>query len=193
MANYLVTGGAGFYRIEYRRNLLARGESVRVLDNFAPGRRDNIEPFLDRVEFIEGDMNDDEVCRRAVDDIDYVLHQAAIPSVPRSIDEPIYTTEVNVMGTVRLLTAAGRAGVRRFVYAASSSAYGDQQIPAKHEGLVPSPLSPYAAAKLAGEHFCRHVAVDWPGDRRPAYFNVFGRVQDPTSTYSAVIRSSLRP
>jgi nucleoside-diphosphate-sugar epimerase len=188
MPNFLVTGGAGFIGSNIVEYLLGQGESVRVLDNLATGKRDNIEPFLDRIDFVEADMRDDDVCRRAVDDIDFILHQAAIPSVPRSIDEPVMTTEVNVMGTVKLLTAAAAAGVRRVVYAASSSAYGDQPIESKHENLVPSPLSPYAAAKLAGEHFCmaysQSMNLECVGLR---YFNVFGPRQDPTSTYSAVI------
>jgi nucleoside-diphosphate-sugar epimerase len=188
MANYLVTGGAGFIGSNIVELLLARGESVRVLDNLATGKRENIEPFLDRVDFVKGDMRDEDVCRGAVADIDYVLHQAAIPSVPRSIDEPVYTTDVNIMGMVKLLNAAAQAGVRRVVYAASSSAYGDQPTPSKHEELLPSPLSPYAAAKLAGEYFCmawsRSMGLECVGLR---YFNVFGPRQDPTSTYSAVI------
>jgi nucleoside-diphosphate-sugar epimerase len=188
MAQYLVTGGAGFIGSNIVEYLLALGASVRVLDNFATGKRENIEPFLGRIELIEGDVNDEAVCRRAVEGVDYVLHQAAIPSVPRSIDEPIMTTEVNVLGTVKLLDAAARACVRRFVYAASSSAYGDQPTPSKHEGLLPGPLSPYAAAKLAGEYFCQawthSMGLETVGLR---YFNVFGPRQDPASQYSAVI------
>jgi UDP-glucose 4-epimerase len=188
MANYLVTGGGGFIGSNIVEYLIGRGESVRLLDDFSTGKRANIEPFLGRVELVEADMRDEDACRRAVADIDYVLHQAAIPSVPRSIDEPVMTTEVNVMGLVKLLTAAAKAKVRRVVYAASSSAYGDQAKPAKSEDLLPAPLSPYAASKLAGEYFCqaytRSMGLEAVGLR---YFNVFGPRQDPTSTYSAVI------
>ena len=188
MANYLVTGGAGFIGSNIVEFLLAQGDSVRVLDNFATGKRENLAPFLDRIEIVEGDLRSDEVCRRAVADIDYVLHQGAMASVPRSIAEPVETIEINVLGTIRLLTAAAKAGVRRLVYAASSSAYGDQPVPEKVETLLPMPLSPYAAAKLAGEYFCqafsRSMGLEAVGLR---YFNVFGPRQDPHSQYSAVI------
>ena len=188
MANYLVTGGAGFIGSNIVEFLLAQGDSVRVLDNFATGKRENLAPFLDRIEIVEGDLRSDEVCRRAVADIDYVLHQGAMASVPRSIAEPVETSEINVLGTIRLLTAAAKAGVRRLVYAASSSAYGDQPVPEKVETLLPMPLSPYAAAKLAGEYFCqafsRSMGLEAVGLR---YFNVFGPRQDPHSQYSAVI------
>ncbi|HOE96577.1 MAG TPA: SDR family oxidoreductase [Candidatus Sumerlaeota bacterium] len=188
MANYLVTGGAGFIGSNLVEYLLDAGEAVRVLDDFETGRRENLAPFARRIELIEGSLTDADACRRAVADIDYVLHQGAIPSVPRSVDEPVRTSQVNVMGTIQLLEAARAAGVRRVVYAASSSAYGDQEQPAKDEGLLPAPLSPYAAAKLAGEYFCqaysRSMGLETVCLR---YFNVFGPRQDPTSTYSAVI------
>lgn len=188
MANYLVTGGAGFIGSNIVEELLNRGESVRVLDNFATGKRENIEPFLERVELIDADIRDADACARAVEDIDYVLHQAAMASVPRSIEDPVGTSEINVIGTIRLLDAARRAGVRRLVYAASSSAYGDQPVAAKVESLLPMPLSPYAAAKLSGEYFCQafsqSMGLDTVGLR---YFNVFGPRQDPASQYSAVI------
>ena len=188
MANYLVTGGAGFIGSNIVEHLLKQGENVRALDNFSTGRRENIEPFLDRIDFLEADLCEEEVCRRAVADVDYVLHQAAIPSVPRSIDEPVHTCDVNMMGTLKLLEAARQAGVRRVVYAASSSAYGDQEAPAKVETLLPSPLSPYAAAKLAGEYLCQSYSQSMGLDTVCLrYFNVFGPRQDPTSTYSAVI------
>jgi len=187
-SNYLVTGGAGFIGSNIVEELARLGHSVRVLDNFSTGRRENIAPFLKQIELIEGDIRDEEICNKAVKDIDYVLHQAAMPSVPRSLKEPIATTEVNIMGTVKLLTAAAKAKVRRFVYAASSSAYGDQPVPVKSEKLMPMPLSPYAAAKLAGEYFChaysQSMGLETVGLR---YFNVFGPRQDPTSQYSAVI------
>ena len=188
MSSYLVSGGAGFIGSNIVEELVRLGHSVRVLDNFATGKRENIAPYLKQIELIEGDIRDEETCRQAVKDIDYVLHQAAMPSVPRSLKEPVTTTEINVMGTVKLLTAAAKAKVRRFVYAASSSAYGDQPVPVKNELLLPKPLSPYAAAKLAGEYFCHaysnSMGIETVGLR---YFNVFGPRQDPKSQYSAVI------
>lgn len=188
MANYLVTGGAGFIGSNLVEHLLGLGHAVRVVDNLSTGKLDNLRPFLPRVEFIEGSLCDAEICAGACADIDYVLHQAAIPSVPRSVAEPVSTTENNVIGTVQLLNAAAKAGVRRLVYAASSSAYGDQVAEVKTETLLPAPRSPYAAAKLAGEYFCMAYAacmgLETVGLR---YFNVFGPRQDPTSAYSAVI------
>jgi len=188
MSSFLVTGGAGFIGSNIVEELVRLGHNVRVLDNFSTGKRHNLEPFLDKIELIEGDIRDEVTCRQAVKDIDYVLHQAAMPSVPRSLAEPVITSEVNIMGTVKLLTAAAKAKVRRFVYAASSSAYGDQSLPVKNELLLPRPLSPYAAAKLAGEYFChaysQSMGLETVGLR---YFNVFGPRQDPTSQYSAVI------
>lgn len=188
MANYLVTGGAGFIGSNIVEYLLGQGDSVRVLDDFSTGKRENIAPFLDRIELVDGDIRDTDVCRRAVQDIDYVLHQAAMASVPRSIAEPVMTSDINVLGTINMLTAAAKAKVRRLVYAASSSAYGDQPVESKVETLLPSPLSPYAAAKLAGEYFCmaysQSMGLEAVSIR---YFNVFGPRQDPMSQYSAVI------
>ncbi len=188
MSNYLVTGGAGFIGSNIVEELIRLGHSVRVLDNFATGKRENLIPFMDKINLIEGDIRDEETCHRAVKEIDYILHQAAMPSVPRSLAEPVMTSEVNIMGTIKLLAAAAKAKVRRFVYAASSSAYGDQSLPVKNELLMPRPLSPYAAAKLAGEYFChaysQSMGLETVGLR---YFNVFGPRQDPQSQYSAVI------
>jgi len=188
MSNYLVTGGAGFIGSNIVEELVRHGHSVRVLDNFATGRRENVAPFLDKIDLIDGDIRDEEACRCAVDGIDYVLHQAAMVSVPRSLAEPVMISDVNIMGTMKLLTAAAKARVRRFVYAASSSAYGDQSVSVKNEQLLPMPLSPYAATKLAGEYLCqaysRSMGLEAVGLR---YFNVFGPRQDPMSQYSAVI------
>lgn len=188
MPSFLVTGGAGFIGSNIVEELVSLGHKVRVLDNFSTGKRENIAPFLKQIELIEGDIRDKKTCHRAVEGIEYVLHQAAMPSVPRSLKEPVTTTEINVMGTVKLLTASAKAKVRRFVYAASSSAYGDQPVPVKSEQLIPMPLSPYAAAKLSGEYFChaysQSMGIETVGLR---YFNVFGPRQDPTSQYSAVI------
>ena len=141
MSSFLVTGGAGFIGSNIVEELVRLGHKVRVLDNFSTGKRENIAPFLKQIELIEGDIRDEETCRQAIKDIDYVLHQAAMPSVPRSLAEPVITSEVNIMGTVKLLTAAAKAKVRRFVYAASSSAYGDQPVPVKREDLIPKPLT----------------------------------------------------
>jgi nucleoside-diphosphate-sugar epimerase len=188
VANYLVTGGAGFIGSNIVEHLVAKGESVRVLDNFSTGKRENIEPFLDRIELIEGDIRNEEICRIAVKDMDYILHQAAVASVPRSIAEPVMTSEVNVLGTVKLLTAAAQARVKKFVYAASSSAYGNQPEKVKTESLSPIPLSPYAAAKLSSENFCLAYSQSMGLDTICLrYFNVFGPRQDPFSQYSAVI------
>jgi UDP-glucose 4-epimerase len=188
MAHYLVTGGAGFIGSNIVEYLVGQGDRVRVLDNLSTGRIVNIEPFMDRIEWIQGDLNDAETCRRAVDDVDYVLHQAAMASVPRSVKDPIGTSEVNVMGTITLLKEAVAAGVRRLVFASSSSVYGDQPVEEKVETLNPMPLSPYAAAKLSGENYCyaftQSMGLETVCLR---YFNVFGPRQDPKSMYSAVI------
>ena len=188
MANFLVTGGAGFIGSNIVEYLIDTGHAVRVLDNFATGKRHNIAPYLEHIDFIEGDMGDAETCRRACTDMDYVLHQAAIPSVPFSLVDPVGTTRNNVVGVVQMLDAAAKAKVRRFVYAASSSAYGDQPVQMKTETLLPKPLSPYAVAKLSGEYFCMAYAASMGLDTVALrYFNVFGPRQDPTSQYSAVI------
>jgi nucleoside-diphosphate-sugar epimerase len=188
MASYLVTGGAGFIGSNIVRALLERGESVRVLDNFSTGRRENTADYADRIDLIEGDICDPDTARRACADMDYVLHQAAIPSVPRSVRNPVESLTVGVLGTAQILLAARDAKVKRVVYAASSSAYGDQEGEYKHEAMLPCPLSPYAEAKLSGEHLCA-IFTGCYGLETVAlrYFNVFGPCQDPTSEYSAVI------
>ena len=188
MAHYLITGGAGFIGSNIVEHLVEEGEQVRVLDDLSTGRVENIMPFMDRIDWLQADLNDIEACRHAVDGVDYVLHQAAIASVPRSVKDPVTTSEVNVMGTITLLRAAVDAGVRRLVFASSSSVYGDQQAHKKVETLKPLPLSPYAAAKLSGENYChaftRSMGIETVSLR---YFNVFGPRQDPSSMYSAVI------
>ncbi|MBI2503701.1 MAG: SDR family oxidoreductase [Candidatus Latescibacteria bacterium] len=188
MALYLVTGGAGFIGSHLVEELLQRGEQVRVLDNFSTGKRDNLREVLDRIELIEGDLRSYHTVRQAVQGVDYVLHQGALPSVPRSIDDPITTNEVNVGGTLHVLDAARDAGVKRVVYASSSSIYGpDPQLPVR-ESMAPRPVSPYAVAKLAGEKYC-HVFSKVYGLETVAlrYFNIFGPRQDPASQYSAFI------
>lgn len=188
MAAYLVTGGAGFIGSHLVETLVRKGERVRVLDDFSTGRRENIAPFLDRIELVEGSCADPATAAKAVQGIDYVLHQAAIPSVPRSVSDPVGTDRANTGGVVAMLDAAHKAGVKRFVFAASSSAYGDTPTLPKHEAMEPHPLSPYAIQKLAGEHYCR-VFHETHGLETVAlrYFNVFGPRQDPKSEYAAVV------
>ena len=188
MAEYLVTGGAGFIGSNIVETLVAQGKSVRVLDNFSTGRRENVEPFLDDIELVEGDLRQPKDVGRAVEGVRYVLHQGAIPSVPLSVDDPISTNEANVTGTLNLLVAARDAGVKRLVFASSSSVYGDAPELPKHEGMPLDPLSPYAVSKLIGEHYCR-LFNDLYGFGTVAlrYFNVFGPRQDPSSAYAAVV------
>ena len=188
MAEYLVTGGAGFIGSNIVETLLGQGKSVRVLDNFSTGRRENVEPFLDDIELIEGDLRRPKDVQRAADGVRYVLHEGAIPSVPRSVDDPVSTNEANVTGTLNLLVAARDAGVKRLVFASSSSVYGDTPELPKHEAMPPNPLSPYAASKLIGEYYCRlfHQLYGFEAVVL-RYFNVFGPRQDPTSTYAAVV------
>lgn len=188
MPNYLVTGGAGFIGSNIVEQLVAEGHAVRVLDNFSTGKRENLAPFGEKIELVEGDLRDPGVCARAVAGVDFVLHQAAMASVPRSIAEPVTTSEINLMGTVQLLNACVKAGVKRVVYAASSSAYGDQTAPEKVETLLPRPISPYAAVKLSCEYLMAAFAACFPLETVSLrYFNVFGPRQDPNSQYSAVI------
>ena len=188
MATYLVTGGAGFIGSNIVEELVNRGERVRVLDNLSTGKRENIQHFIDHIEFIEGDIRNLDIMRKAISGVDFVLHQAALPSVPRSINDPIATNEVNINGTLNVLVAAKGAGVKRVIYASSSSIYGNSEILPKREDMPPNPISPYAASKLAGENYCR-VFYQIYGLETVClrYFNVFGPRQDPTSQYSAVI------
>jgi nucleoside-diphosphate-sugar epimerase len=188
MSLYLVTGGAGFIGSNIVEELLRRGESVRVLDNFSTGKRENILPFLDRIELIEGDIRSFHIVRESVENVDYILHQGALPSVPRSIKDPITTNEVNVGGTLNVLFAAKDAGVKRLVYASSSSIYGDSPALPKREDMPPNPISPYAVSKLAGEKYCQVFSRSYGlATVCLRYFNVFGPRQDPNSEYSAVI------
>ncbi|MBO0797987.1 MAG: SDR family oxidoreductase [Blastocatellia bacterium] len=185
---YLVTGGAGFIGSHLVEALVRRGDRVRVLDNLITGKRENLEQFASRIELIEGDIRDFETTRRAVEGVGIIFHEAAIPSVPRSVNDPVLNHESNINGTFNVLLAARDAGVRRLVYAASSSAYGERGTGAKVEDQLPSPLSPYAVAKLVGEYYCQ-VFTHVYGLETVAlrYFNVFGPRQDPTSPYSGVI------
>jgi len=185
MATYLVTGGAGFIGSHIVDELVRRGEPVRVLDNFSTGKRENLQSAI---EVIEGDIRDLDTVRRATRGVDYLLHQAALPSVPRSVTDPLTAHEVNVTGTLNVLISAREANVKRVVYASSSSVYGDSPTLPKHEDMPTNPLSPYAVSKLAGENYCGafHQVYGLPTVAL-RYFNVFGPRQDPTSQYSAVI------
>ena len=185
---YLVTGGAGFIGSNIVEELLKRNYSVRVLDNFSTGKRENLKEFQKDIELIEGDIRSFHIVQKAVKGIDVIFHEAALPSVPRSINDPITSNEVNVVGTLNILEAAKEQGAKRIVYASSSSVYGDNPELPKHEGMMPNPLSPYAVSKLAGEKYCqvfsRLYGIETVILR---YFNVFGPRQDPNSEYSAVI------
>jgi nucleoside-diphosphate-sugar epimerase len=185
---YLVTGGAGFIGSHLVEHLTSRGEDVVVLDDFSTGQRANVEPFLGAIELIEGTLLDPATCARAAQGVDYVLHQAAVPSVPRSVADPLGSHQACATGTVNMLIAARDAKVKRFVYAASSSAYGNTAELPKHEAMLPRPLSPYAAAKYAGECYARAFNVTY-GLPTVAlrYFNIFGPRQDPNSQYAAAI------
>lgn len=185
---YLVTGGAGFIGSHIVEELVRRGERVRVLDNLSTGRRENIAPFLEQIELIVGDLCDMETVRQAVEGVTYVLHQGALPSVPRSVANPIASNMANVTGTLNLLVAARDAGVQRVVYASSSSVYGDTPELPKVETIKPAPKSPYAVSKLAAEHYCRVFTQVYGLETVSLrYFNVFGPRQDPRSQYAAVI------
>ena len=188
MASFLITGGAGFVGSHLVEELLRRGEQVRVLDNFSTSKRENIGSFLDNVELIEGDIRSYHTVRDAVDNVDIILHQGALPSVPRSVKDPLTTNEVNVSGTLNILDAARDAGVTRVVFASSSSVYGaNQEIP-KREEMLPMPISPYAVSKLTGEKYCEVFSQIYGLETVVLrYFNVFGPRQDPQSSYAAFI------
>jgi len=188
MARYLVTGGAGFIGSHLTVELVRRGDSVRVFDNFSTGRRENLQAVADSVEVIEGDLRDGEAVARAAAGVEVILHQGALPSVPRSVKDPLASHEVNASGTVNVLEAARRQGVRRVVYASSSSVYGDKPTLPKHEEMSPAPKSPYAVSKLAGEHYAlAYHQVYGLETVALRYFNVFGPRQDPNSQYAGVI------
>ena len=188
MALYLITGIGGFIGSSIARALLARGEAVRGLDNFSTGNKNNLAEIAARIEVHEADITDLDAMHRACKGVDFVLHQAAIPSVPKSVLDPLGSNRANVDGTVNVLVAARDAKVKRVVYAASSSAYGDTPTLPKHEGMKPDPISPYAVAKLASEHymvsFFRCYGLETVCLR---YFNIFGPRQDPSSPYSGVL------
>jgi UDP-N-acetylglucosamine/UDP-N-acetyl-alpha-D-glucosaminouronate 4-epimerase len=188
MALYLITGIGGFIGSSLARELLARGEQVRGVDNFSTGKRENLTDISGRIDLHESDIIDLDAMHKACAGVDYVLHQAAIPSVPKSVLDPLGSNRANVDGTVNVLIAARDAKVKRIVYAASSSAYGDTPTLPKHEGMKPDPISPYAVAKLASEQymisFYRCYQLETVSLR---YFNIFGPRQDPSSAYSGVL------
>lgn len=185
---FLVTGGAGFIGSNLADALIAQGGSVRIIDNFVTGYRENLDEISGDFEFIEGDLNDETKLRQALEDVEVIFHEAALPSVPRSVANPKETHEACVNATFKLLLAAKEAGVRRLIYAASSSAYGDQPTLPKIETMLPEPLSPYAAAKLMCEYYCQvFTRVYGLETISLRYFNVFGPRQDPSSEYSGVI------
>jgi UDP-glucose 4-epimerase len=191
---FLVTGGAGFIGSRIATRLLEDGGDVRILDNFATGKPENISAIRDKLEFIEGDIQDPDALKSAVDDVDVVFHEAAIASVPRSVDNPAEANSVNSTGTLNVLIAARDAGVRRVVYAASSAAYGDDPKLPKTEDMTPDPLSPYAFSKLAGEYYCKIFAGVYGLETVSLrYFNVFGPHQDPKSQYAAAIPGFIVP
>jgi UDP-glucose 4-epimerase len=188
MALYLITGIAGFIGSSIARALVERGERVRGIDNLSTGKLENLREIESRVEFHEADLLDLEAMRKACQGVDCMFHEAAIPSVPKSVKDPLGSNQANVDGTVNALLAARDAGVKRVVYAASSSAYGDTPTLPKHEGMIPNPISPYAVAKLASEYymtsFYRCYGLETVSLR---YFNIFGPRQDPSSPYSGVL------
>jgi len=188
MEKYLVTGGAGFIGSNLCRKLVSQGCFVRVIDNLLTGKKSNLADIIEQIEFVQADMGDESAARSAMQGIDVVLHQGALPSVPRSVDDPAATHRHCVDATFTLLLAARDAGVKRFVYAASSSAYGDSERLPKVETMPAQPLSPYAVGKLAGEYYCSvFYSVFGLETISLRYFNVFGRNQDPKSQYAAVI------
>ncbi len=188
MANYLVTGGAGFIGSNIVEELVRRGEKVRVLDNFITGKKENIEPFLNRIELIEGDIRDRKALDSSMRGVDFVIHQAALRSVAKSVEDPFMSNEVNVFGTLNLLVAARDNKVKRVVYASSSSAYGDVKKFPQKETDHASPISPYGVSKLAAENYCVTFAKTFGLETVSLrYFNVFGPRQNPESKYSAVI------
>jgi nucleoside-diphosphate-sugar epimerase len=188
MALYLITGIGGFIGSSIARALLSRGEAVRGVDNFSTGKKENLAEIAGRIEVHQADITDLDAMHQACKGVDFVLHQAAIPSVPKSVLDPLGSNRANVDGTVNVLVAARDAKVKRVVYAASSSAYGDTPTLPKHEGMKPDPISPYAVAKLASEHymvsFFRCYGLETVCLR---YFNIFGPRQDPSSPYSGVL------
>ena len=188
MAQFLVTGGSGFIGSHLCKKLLSDGHSVRVLDNLSSGKRENLSDVADEIDFHEGDLRDEGALQRSVRGVEFVLHHAAVASVQTSVEQPLVEQQINAVGTLRLLEAARQAGVRRVVLAASAAAYGNDPRVPKDEQMLPTPESPYAISKLAGEQYCR-VYSNLHGLETVClrYFNVYGPRQDPASPYSGVI------
>lgn len=185
---FLITGGSGFIGSNIARYLVNHNAEIRIIDNFSSGRRSNLSDIISNITLIEGDIRDLTTVKKAVEGVDFVLHQAALPSVPRSIESPVTTSEVNINGTLNMLLASKDAGVQKFLYASSSSIYGDSDVLPKVETLPNNPLSPYAVAKMSGEEYCKVFnKVYGLKTVMLRYFNVFGPYQDPNSEYSAVI------
>ena len=192
MSTYLVTGGAGFIGSNIVEELVRRGKNVRVIDSLITGKKENLAPFSGKIKFIKGDIRNRAALRKAMKGVDYVIHQAALRSVPKSVDDPFTTNDINVNGTLNVLFEAKEAGVKRVVYASSSSAYGDaKQFPQK-ETHLPVPISPFGVSKLAAENYCVTFAKTFGLETVSLrYFNVFGPRQNPDSKYSAVIPAFL--
>ncbi|MFA5070046.1 MAG: SDR family oxidoreductase [Patescibacteria group bacterium] len=188
MSKYIVTGGAGFIGSNITKRLVGDGHQVKVIDNLITGKRENLKDLENKIEFIKGDIRDTERMKQEFRGFDYVLHQAALPSVPRSVDNPIISNDHNINGTLSVLTAAREVQIKRLVYASSSSVYGNSQEREKNEEIPPNPLSPYALTKLAGEYYCKLFYKLYGLETVILrYFNVFGPFQDPKSEYAAVI------
>jgi len=188
MKTYLVTGGAGFIGSNIVEELVKRGERVKVIDNFITGRRENLEPFLNKIELIEGDIRDLSLMEKITRGVDYVLHQAAFRSVPKSVEDPTLCNDINISGTLNVLMAAHKSKVKRVVYASSSSVYGNTETFPQCENFFPEPLSPYGVSKLSGEYYCKVFSGTFGLETVSLrYFNVFGPRQNPESKYSAVI------
>ncbi len=187
-SKFLVTGGAGFIGSHLAEELVQRGHQVRIVDDFSTGKKENVASFLDKIELITGDIRDIEVCTRSAEGMDFVLHQAALTSVPHSIENPLLTNEINIKGTLNLLLASREAKVRRFVFASSAAVYGDDPHLPKKEEVVGASLSPYALSKRVGEMFCQLFARTFGlSTVCLRYFNIFGPRQDPASQYASVI------
>ena len=188
MSLYLVTGGAGFIGSNIVETLVKKGEKVKVLDNFVSGKKENLSPFLDKIELLEGDIRDLPLLKKISRGVNYILHQAALRSVPKSMRDPVSYNEVNVAGTLNVLLAAKEAGVKRVVFASSSSIYGDTEVFPQKESHLPLPISPYAASKLSAEHYCSVFSKAYGLETVALrYFNVFGPRQSLESQYAVVV------
>lgn len=188
MSLYLVTGGAGFIGSNIVEELVKKNKNVRVIDSLITGSMDNLKPFLNKIEFIKGDIRDLEFLRKNLKGVDYILHQAALRNVAKSVDDPLLTNDININGTLNLLLASLENKVKRVVYASSSSVYGETNVFPEKESAKPGPISPYAVSKLAGEYYCKMFSATYKLETVGLrYFNVFGPRQNPESKYSAVI------